>query len=219
MSQAFRFLIIPLILLVAGCYPLSSKYPLSNRASDSEILGLWQGDGVELAVTRSGRYKLAFKFSSTEEEADDPEFLFYSALTSRIEGKRFLSVMQVFPDEFLEEYARVEEISLSEARKRFKRRDKKMNGYFLGFYEIAEEDGLDYLTIYMMDDESKVVDAALADETLRGGKITVKNEDAVEDDILYLTSSSRTLTKFVAAHSEAPEELFDLDISRLSRIE
>lgn len=220
MSKPFRFSIIFLALLVAGCYPLSSKYPLGSRATGEELVGVWRGEDIELKVVQSGRNLLTFKFTALDGDLEDePNVLFYTALPSLIENERFLSVKQTFPREFLKEYAKVNDISLSKARRKFQKRDKRMNGYYLGYYDIVNTDGRDHLTIYLMDDDNEIVEAALEDGTLRGREIQAKDEDGEENEILYVTSSSRKLTQFVADHAGVPKNLFDLEVVEMIGVE
>ena len=220
MSKTKRIPTIALAFLLTACFPLSSKHPLGLRTFDAQLVGVWQDEEVEMKFTRSGRNKLTLKFSTLDEDVvSEPRSLYYSVLPSRIGGKRFISVKQFFPPEFLEDYASVNDISITETRRKFRARDKRMNGYYLGFYATREEDGLDHLELRLIDEESDIVKAALETRTLKGGLISVTDEEGEAGEVLYLTSSTRALTKFVAAHTDQVEDVFGFEIADLVRVE
>lgn len=220
MSKTRQFPLIALAFFLTACFPLSSKYPLGDRTSDARLVGVWQDEDVEMKFSRSGRHKLTLKFSTLDEEAvSEPRSLYYTVLPSQIDGKRFLSIEQYFPREFLEDYASVNDISIRKARRKFRGRDRRMNGYYLGSYEIFEEEGLDQLNMHLIDEESEIIKAALEEGTLKGGLISVKDEEGEEGELLYLTSPTRALTNFVVDHLDETDDLFGFDIAELERVE
>lgn len=220
MSKTRQVPLLALTLFLTACFPLSSKYPLGERSSDARLVGVWQDEDVEMKFSRSGRHELTLRFSTLDEEAvSEPRSLYYIVLPSQINGRHFMSVKQYFPREFLEDYAAVNDISIRKARQKFRSRDRRMNGYYLGSYEIFEEEGLNHLDIHLIDEESKIVKAALEDKTLKGGLISVKDEEGEEGELVYLTSSTRALTKFVTDHLDETDTLFAFDIAELTRVE
>lgn len=218
MPKTRQSAVVFLALFLTACFPLSSRHPLGNRVFDQQLVGVWQNDDVEMKFTRSGRNTLKLKFSTLDEDtAGEPKSLYYTVLPSQIKEKRFLSVTQFFPAEFLEDYAAVNDISYTEARRKFRNRDKRMNGYYLGYYEFREEEGLEHLEIYLIDEESEIVKTALESGILKGGTVVVYDEENEQGELLYLTSSSGSLTKFVGGHALEVKDLFGFEIADLVR--
>lgn len=209
-----KTLILVLGLSLAACYPLSSKYPLGNQVKDKALIGIWEAEDedIRFVFERKDGKTLSLTVVSTDEDEDGSQ-LNYLVTPSRIGGKTYMSVMQVFPKAAIQSFAKSEDISFREAKKRLGKRDKRANGYYLGYYEIKSTRGGPRLFISMMDTDSDIVEAALADGTLKGGPIEVMTEEGEKDDILFIKSSKKKLTAFVKAHGDDPEALFDLSVA------
>jgi hypothetical protein len=219
MTYFKRALIVVLGLCISACYPLSSKFPLGNQKFDPALLGSWASDegDTKFVFERKGRKKLSLRVHSNEN--DDEAALRYEIIPSKIDGKTYISVMQIFPKDSIKAFAKAEEISFSEAKKRLRNRDKRMNGYYLGHYVIESIPAGTMLTIKLINADSDVVAEALENGSLKGGQIDVMTEEGTEDDILYITSSKNKMTDLVKSHGDNPEALFDLEVANLIKEE
>lgn len=218
--KSFRLLLIFIVTAgLVACVPLSSKNPFGHKANDPALVGTWANDEFRMVIERKGRGRVNITLSSPDAE-DDEQFgagLPYSALTSRIEGENFMSVKQKWTRDLIKAYAKDEGISLAEARRNIRRRDKRLDGWYLAWYKITVVEEVDQLDIYLLDEDSEVVASALENGELRGGEITVTTEEGDETEILYVTSSSRQLDDFVSTHIDDLETLFDFDMAGFKR--
>lgn len=208
-----------LLIALTACYPLSSKYPLGGQRMDNELIGTWlDEDGVELTFIRQDRKRLRAVLSSPDEDDFSAHYL---VRPSRIEGKTYMSITAVFPKESIEAYAKSEEITYREAKRALQGRDRRLNGYYLGYYTITKEEGddgdVDRLAIYLMDSDSEIVAADLEAGKISGGPVEAKTEEGDTESILFLTSSAKKLTSYVASYGDTPEELFDFDVVDMVR--
>lgn len=204
-----------IVLCFCACVPLSSKNPLGNLKSDPALIGTWESDEFRMIIKRKGRARISIALHTVD---DDEEFpLHYKVLTSRIEDLGFMSIKQIWPNDSIKGFAQEEEISVSEARAILRKRDDRLDGWYLAHYKIKSSSDGDELGIYLLDEDNETVIAALADQSLSGGTISVEEGDGFEEEILYLTSSTKSLTHFIARHTADTEELFKLDIDGLQR--
>lgn len=213
-------LLVGIALMIGACFPLSSKHPLGNQTSDVRLVGTWvdeDGDETQMVITRRDRKSYIAVISSLDEDEDNEPSAHYLVKPSTINGKTYMSVMQVFPRANIREYARAKDVSFSDAKKALAKRDARMNGYYLGAYEIVKEDGKTWFRLAMMGMDNPRIAEAIEDGELKGGPVTVKDEDGDEDEILYLTSSSAALVDFVEAHEDELDDIFDFDILEMVR--
>ena len=207
------------ILALTACYPLSSKHPLGGQKMDSALLGTWTDDGddgTSLTFTREDRRTLRAVITDPDEDNGGMHYLIKPSL---IGGKTYMSITQLFPRSTIEAYAADEEISFREAKRQISKRDSRMNGYYLGYYTITQEDDGERLELFLMDTDSEVVAADIEAGKISGGRIEVATgeEDGDTEEILYLTSSSRKLADYVLSYDEDPQILFDFDIVNMTR--
>ena len=220
MSPLKSLVLCAVLMGLTACYPLSTKYPLGQQRMDPALEGTWtDDDGTALTFIKQDRKRLRAILSSDDEDDIRAHYL---VRPSRIDGKTYMSITAVFPKESIEAYAASEEISYREAKKALQGRDRRLNGYYLGYYTITKDENddggkVDRLQIYLLDSESKIVAADIEAGKLSGGMVEAKTEEGASEEILYLTSSSKKLTSYVASHGESPDVLFDFDIVDMVR--
>lgn len=214
MSAWFRLSTIALIVVLGACRPLSSEHPLGHRSTGEDLVRNWAVDDMRLEITRLGPEKLALKIiSQSQQDAEDPDALYYEALPSIINNQGYLSIKQVFPDEMVRIRAKKDGLSPDQVRDNFARQDERINGYFLARYKLAEKDGMLKLNLYLLDEKNKMALKSMAKGDLYGGTVQAVKMDGSVDDIVYVTSSSDALDAYIIKNSDQNLHLFDLKIT------
>lgn len=214
MSAWLRPSLLAAILVLGACRPLSSEHPLGHRSSGEDLVRNWAVDDMRLEVTRIDPEKLALRvMSQSQQDAAEPDALYYEALPSVIGDKSYLSIKQVFPDEMARIRARKDGLSVDQVLGNFARQDERINGYFLARYKLAEKDGMLKLNFYLLDEENKMALKSLEEGDLSGGKVQAVKMDGSVADIVYVTSSTEALDAYIIKNADHNLNLFDLKIT------
>jgi hypothetical protein len=207
---------------LCACIPLSSENPLGNLKSDPALVGSWASEEFRMDIKRKGRGKITIALTSLEGDDAARGSLQYSVLTSQIAGHGFMSIKQIWNSKSIKVFAGEAGISVKEARGLLKKRDKRLDGWYFAYYDIGSYMGRDILEIFLLDEDNPIIEAALEDKTLEGSRLSVldpKNDNADHtSEILFLTSSTKTLTNFMADHIDKRYELFEFEIGDLQRL-